>query len=436
MVTSVYATALLGIFLIYLPIAKYSRIPLLSPVVIHLTWGFSTIAFAFIYYFTFNEKYNLLGVDEVGLNTFLTPLHYYFVSYSSLLCGFISLFLLFKNRSRYVFRHKLTINSQLSNLPQNINYIVPTIILLVLIIGSIFFIYGYGVFQRETYLLDNSSSMQTLLMLECLLFVASNTLLSRDRSRLAGLLGILFYLFILTTGSRRVFLYLLFNFSLSLVTKKRGLLWVGAWICILIIFLGYLLTLRSQDMHGLVPYLINYKFDASEIIDRVIYSAYYMLAYSYFVTANTIDVFKNYYDIGYTFIAINPLPGVWAGWYKIANDVRLNIFAPFNTFGELFTAGKTITILYFYILGMIYCYIEYVVRSLIIKKQLILAIVIYTVLLFSIVLEHQYNLRASTRFVYYSIFLAFLVIGTNTLLSQARTLKPKLQASRKHVKAH
>ncbi|VXB79421.1 conserved membrane hypothetical protein [Flavobacterium sp. 9AF] len=178
-------------------------------------------------------------------------------------------------------------------------------------------------------------------------------------------------------------------------------------IVILLIFFGYNISLRSEShQHGLIPYILI-TLEKPEIIFKYIYkNLYYNFVFGFYATADTVEYYSSNIDKN-LLISLNPLPGRFAGWYKIAEKMRLNIFAPYTGIGELY---KTPIFFFFYwvIIGFYFTTLDLKIKKFFLEKKYILSLVQLLFIVMFCVLIYEYNFRSSNRFIYYSLILFFL----------------------------
>ncbi|UYG06063.1 hypothetical protein [Halomonas sp. M4R1S46] len=160
-------------------------------------------------------------------------------------------------------------------------------------------------------------------------------------------------------------------------------------------FVMLAIQLRRFEPHGLVPYfwgLINRGID----IDLWMFSINYIASFSYSLTAYVVEKFS--YDIEYFYLSINPALGSMLDWADRSKDVRVNEYVPFNAISELYLTGVAYLSVYFLFSGFYWKLIDQVVFS----KSKLCAVFVYVFCLIFTFYTLQYNLRSSTRIMYYS----------------------------------
>ncbi len=142
-------------------------------------------------------------------------------------------------------------------------------------------------------------------------------------------------------------------------------------------------------------------------IEQVVMSTTFGLPLSYMV-AHSQKIPSEYFAT-----EISPLPSFMAipgmpGWYDIAPMLRINTYTPYNAIGELINYGLAYFFFYYICIGIVVFYFDRFVFRLrrndagIFLRMLVYCCVILVFL--SLALSTQYNLRASTRFIYYALF--------------------------------
>jgi len=117
--------------------------------------------------------------------------------------------------------------------------------------------------------------------------------------------------------------------------------------------------------------------------------------------------------MAYVLTGINPLPGRWTDWYQ--NQIRINIYMPFNAVGDLLRAGVWVALLYYAVIGGCFARIELRLRA---EGRLGPVLLMLLGLCFAfIVFSLQYPLRSASRMIYYMFALEFVAL----LLSRVRS---------------
>lgn len=230
------------------------------------------------------------------------------------------------------------------------------------------------------------------------------------------------------TGSRTVFLSLLIYILIVFITqgnsfKNKIKFFINLMISF--VFLAYLIQFRSLKSHGVYPYIMSLG-EVNNSMKSIIFNLYYSLIFGVYVTIKTLqEAPKNWYLI---YVSLNPLPGKFVGWYDHIHQFKLNKFAPYSLHGTVFKMGKLFTILYFFITGVIFSFMEKKIRQYLSKNQRTLAFVLTLLLMLHIVYGFEYPLRSAFRYIYYSYFVVLVVYSF-------KILKSYLKKSRKEKNA-
>jgi hypothetical protein len=115
---------------------------------------------------------------------------------------------------------------------------------------------------------------------------------------------------------------------------------------------------------------------------------------------------------GYLLLSLNPLPGVWIGWYS--QFVGINAATPYNAIGEAMRSGMLVALTYYFVLGALFGCLDARIRTAkTIKPVLFIQIALcYGFMITSL----QYSLRATTRLVYYMLVFEALSIAVTALV--------------------
>ena len=110
------------------------------------------------------------------------------------------------------------------------------------------------------------------------------------------------------------------------------------------------------------------------------------------------------------FVSLSPLPGGMAGWYQVAPQHRLNIYTPYAAVGELGNAGYGTVVVYFLAVGLLLALFDRRVRALLQDGRQAHALAIVGLIGLFCLFTVQYNLRASTRMLYYAVAVDLLFV--------------------------
>lgn len=195
-----------------------------------------------------------------------------------------------------------------------------------------------------------------------------------------------------------------FALGLFIGGSKRGksMLLLIAGVGVSLLFLPIPLFVRGLNSHGLLPYLAAMRGFSLQAINWTNTANNLLIAFPLtgHVAALPGIPFKNLW------IELNPLPGGRAGWYEIAPSMRLNIYTPFNSIGELANYGHLVLVAVCFAVGAFLAWLDLVIgRFFAAGRQLVALAILGLSVLFALEFL-QYNLRASVRLLYYSLILA------------------------------
>lgn len=130
-------------------------------------------------------------------------------------------------------------------------------------------------------------------------------------------------------------------------------------------------------------------------------------------------------------ISINPAPGVLAGWGEIQDSLRLNMYTPYNTLGELGSHGWTAVVFVAFVAGFGLSLSTRIASKMQGAYAMIAMVVVLAIVALFSVTVLQYNLRASMRLVWYALLgvaalwfaHAILRRSTNRILGPANPVK-------------
>ena len=248
------------------------------------------------------------------------------------------------------------------------------------------------------------------------------------RARFGGLFLLLLYLvYLFSIGSRAIALVplLLCGTYLLLPTRaghrRRIGLVSGLLVSGLTLFLFQLPLALRDGTAGLVPYSVRiwshpgilWPSNPFEVIGNVLFSV--PLAGYVATTAEQLPM-------SYFLTAVTPLPGSLTSWSAIKDGLRLNSDTPFNTLGELALHGMPVLIGYFLVVGFIATHLQIQVAKLIGVRRLVGQLVVAASLALFAVSILQYNLRSSTRLLWYAVVIVVVLRLTRRLVRPALDL--------------
>ncbi len=132
-------------------------------------------------------------------------------------------------------------------------------------------------------------------------------------------------------------------------------------------------------------------------------------------------------------ISVNPLPGRFAGWEDIRSSLRINAYTPYNSLGELAASGWITLIGWAVAAGFLLALASRIASRLPGNYRTAASLLILAGSAFFSLLILQYNLRSSTRLVWY-VFLGSIVIwGASITFSRKRVVRSREQRSKPRI---
>ena len=382
---------------------------LLSPVYIYVIFSFLCILLSVLYYYFFENKFSLFKLDNVTNKSFLEIIKMYIIALISFIMGVIIYYDQSRKKTKKLFNNTFTDKLFFDyTVSKKITYLA--IALFVFIVFLFLLVYGKGIFIREDYIPERSKALTTIIKISS--FVESLVLgfLYKKNKVISVSLFFVFLLITLGTGSRTVFLFfILYTFLVFISNGNTFMNKVRFSIQVLfsLFLLAYIMKLRQLPEHGIIPYLKSIGSSSQDFYRSFFFNIYYSFIYGVFVTINTVD--KAQLDWSIIFINLNPLPGAIAGWYDYANNMRINIYAPYSLHGRVFRTGVTFTVGYFFLTGLIFSFFEKKIRSLLNNNKRIYSFILTIILILHIVYAFEYNMRSAVRYFYYAFFIVFMV---------------------------
>jgi hypothetical protein len=166
------------------------------------------------------------------------------------------------------------------------------------------------------------------------------------------------------------------------------------------------LYLRALPEHGILPYIQHFPgfFDYGvgwDSIGRNVLISFGIIG----ATAYQQPSIDN--DIFWT--SINPATGAAAGWYEYADRMRINIYTPYAGVGELGNHGMGYVIVYFFVAGIILALGDRAVMRFMERGHGVLSLALVGLAGLFYLYSIQYNLRSSTRMLFYGILAGILL---------------------------
>lgn len=190
------------------------------------------------------------------------------------------------------------------------------------------------------------------------------------------------------------------------------------------------LALRGTYEHGLFPYLQTL-LDGREPSTSVL-TAVGNILFSFSLTG-AVAIRVHALDLSTLVLSLDPRPGSTTDWYALVSTFRINDATPYNAIGELANHGWLYLIGFFAIVGVLLAYFDRRITSLLGQGQPAAALILFALSCYFVLQALQYNLRATTRVIYYLVLLDIGIRLAHRTLSGARTdceLEPALAAER------
>lgn len=388
---------------------KMFRYLYLSPVYLYIVFAVVSISSSTLYYYFYEDKYSLYNLDNVPQSEFLNAISWYLIALNSFVFGCMNYHYFSLRTGRDLFKLSLNDNLFISyGVSKKLIYYVGGFLILIILLFII--AYGKEIFYREDYLSENTIG-GLVILIKLLSFI--EVILLGVTYKTHKLLSILFFtilfVFSIGTGSRAVIIFLLIFFVLIFLSNGNNLKNKLSFLFNLFLtflFLGVLMDFRSLESHGIIPYVASLFEEDSGTRDSF-FNFYYSFIFGVFATIDTLK--KATPDWEVVFISLNPMPGSMAGWYNLAKDMRLNIYAPFTLHGRVFVTGYFFTFVYFFFTGVIFSFFDKTIRNYLKDKKRGLPFILTILTLLHIIYAFEYNMRSAVRYIYYALFILFVI---------------------------
>ena len=397
------------LFLQIIFLRKILKFFIVSPSYLYIVFSIVSIISSIIYFYFFDNKFSLYNLDKVNEFEFINIIKLYLIALNSFIFGILIFHNFSKRKTRNLFKYSLTEYLFFTyDLPKNTLKIVNTMFAIILLFFSI--TYGKELFVRQDYLPEMNNGLVVLIKIFSFIEVMFLGIIYYRYKKHSIILFTILILLTIGTGSRVVFLFLVVYFILIFISKGNTLKNKFLFLFNLVlsfIFLAYLMQFRKEDSHGIVPYLQSiFSTESNDPIRNFYFNIYYSFIFGVYVTIGTIKEAIPSWKL--IFISLNPLPGSMVGWYTYADKMRLNIYTPFSLHGRIFVMGLPFTILYFFLTGLIFSFIERFVRLFLKSGKKEIALILVILLILHIIYGFEYNLRSAFRYFYYALFLIIL----------------------------
>lgn len=405
----VFWIVLLSLFLIFQIefLSKVLKFVIYSPTYLYVIFSITTIVLStlYFYFYPLEKKISLLNLDYIKSKELLNIIKFYLIGINSFIFGVLVYHSSSLKETRKLFSTKfkssISINVGNKNSLMKIASFLLVTILILFIIG-----YGLGIFYREEYIpKDQFKAVIMLIKVSSLILCLFLGLLHKFKPSISNLYFFILIILTLGTGSRIAFIFIMLYALLIHNFRRKSLINNLRFIANIVLglfFFAYLIQLRGLDSHGLIPYF-GYVFESfDEILEYFMFNLYYVLIFGVFVSVRTVK--DNVVDWDSILISINPLPGSMVGWYDYYHLLRVNIFTPFSSNGEVFTMGIMFTIIFYLIIGVIFGFLEKHFRKLLIEGKKFPALILLLLIVLHILYGFEYNLRSTIRYIYYALF--------------------------------
>jgi hypothetical protein len=355
---------------------------------------FGIMVFDFARDLPFELGVNISSVDH------LSALVTFFVSMFFFVTGFN---LFFKNIIYFSGNNKVNRRFQPRSLSDGVHLICLSMLLAS---ASIMFFSAYqdfGLIARKDYLpLDIIRSLKAAGSFLILIFLMQ--LMRRPKARLVKLFWIILISLLFISAASRMVIFPLAAYLLAKLIQGERFNLKTVWLFGTVTMLELLLvvSLRSVTEHGLLNYLVAGNEMKQLDMELVLFVVNYISSFSYALTVNLVSLD---YSMASFWVSIDPRLGFMTAWHSIADQLRLNEFAPFNALSELAALGVIFSCMYFFVAGAIIALATNISQ----RSHFLSALLSIFVLIF-VLYSLQYNLRSTTRFLYYILFVSFFTV--------------------------
>jgi hypothetical protein len=231
-------------------------------------------------------------------------------------------------------------------------------------------------------------------------------IISNSTPKISILYLTFFLIMTLGAASRFSFVYVVLYFILLFIFyRKQKISFYVLLILLACIYFIYVASLRSLDSHGLINYFSIYNLLSIELINKGLFVIYYIFDYGFYVLTNITQ--NPPLPVDYFLVAINPLPSFLIDVYDTVEQLRLNVYVPYSSIGELYLYGSSVYVPFAIFLGIILRIIDkmYSDSGINFKPFIILLVLVLSALFW------QYNLRSFMRIIYYLLFVFIIYKG-------------------------
>ncbi len=382
---------------------------IVSPIDLYILFFTAVIIINCLYiYYPKQQKFDIYNLDTLNAKNFNKQVNVFLRMMMFFLIGVYIYILKNKNYTQISSKAIQIINVE--NILINYTTIKKIMILVLYLCCSlVFFDYGTELFYRLNYIPQKSSMLKTIYTI-LLIILSVLSAISFKKNKIPAIITIAIVLLIgIGLGSRMATVDLIvfvLTYSFMLKSKRIKIKYFIIWIPLIIVFFGYNIALRTEtNIHGLIPYL-NIFFKNPEVIYKnTLFNIYYTFVYGFIATSETIKLYHE--NMGNLITCINPMPGNLTDWYSFSQRMRINIYAPYTSIGEL-AKFPIFSFIYYVFLGYYFSYCDFHIKYFIQAKKLLVPAITIILLLLFIMFSFEYNLRSSIRYLYYSAFILML----------------------------
>lgn len=272
---------------------------------------------------------------------------------------------------------------------------------------------GKSLWQRSEYITEAVSNSGILglisqLTIGAVIVLGYLSATGRPAMRIASIIVLMGYVLIFFgAGSRKLALVPIL-FVVGMIAAKRGRRVVPIILAALLaLYLLQLpLYLRGLPSHGVLPYLNMlpgfFDFDAgwAAVMKNLLFSFGIIGSTAFQQDQISADIF---------WMSVNPAPGSWVGWYDQAASLRVNPYTPYAGVGELGNHGYAYTIAYYLCAGAVLGMMDRAINRLMAQNSGLLGLALLGLSGLFLLYSFQYNLRASSRMLVYSMIAAVIL---------------------------
>ena len=388
-------------------VKKRTKFSFFSPLVLFYLFFLISIILSTAYHYLmpYSWKFNIAQLDRINDIQFWISIRVFVLMLIYFSIGVLFYKYFFKVRKNVNFKFDLKIKLPLIK-PDYL--VLISLVLIAIDVLLVWILYGKEFFIRDTYSVDYNTAGIMLLEYSLLFLIFLGAILFKDRKFFSSIIAFFVTMLCIGFGSRMATIYLMVYFFVIFIlylSKKKKTIFIAFGTPFILVFFGYNMSLRFNDLHGLGPYLALPFTNPLEIVNNIFFNIYYTFIFGVFAAFKTLVENTPNYD--YLLTSINPAPGFLTDWYTIYKKLRINHYAPFTAIGEVFSYPNFAFFFYFFI-GMFFAHSEKIIQRLFMNKKAAIGFILFLLTAAFIPYSFEYNLRSSLRFIYYAMFFAFM----------------------------